>query len=99
MIEQQRLIGSIDQLQGIIFFDIQGNNENKLGPGAVIVGKEQRRWDSNIQRLAERVEKVASMIEDQNPVRKFSLFLCIPSNFNRNFSRLVLCISKTIILH
>jgi COP9 signalosome complex subunit 4 len=68
MIEQGRLIGSIDQIQGLIFFDGQGSGERNFGHGAGIVGREQRRWDSNVQHLAERVEKVASMIEDQNPV-------------------------------
>jgi COP9 signalosome complex subunit 4 len=73
MIEQGRLIGSIDQIRGLIFFDGQGSGERNFGHGAGIVGREQRRWDSNVQRLAERVEKVASMIEDQNPVRELSL--------------------------
>jgi COP9 signalosome complex subunit 4 len=71
MIEQGRLVGSIDQIQQLIFFDGQGSRERTLSNGAAIVGHEQRRWDSNVQRLAERVEKIASMIEDQNPVSQF----------------------------
>lgn len=68
MIEQGRLSGTIDQIQGLIFFEGFGSGERNLGNSVAVVGQEQKRWDSNVQHLAERVEKIASLIEDNNPV-------------------------------
>jgi len=63
MIEQGRLVGSIDQVQGIILFDGQGIGGQQGSKTAA----ETRRWDISIHKLAERVERVASVIEDHYP--------------------------------
>jgi COP9 signalosome complex subunit 4 len=68
MIEQGRLVGSIDQIHGIILFDGQSNSGQQATNGASTTAAESRRWDNNIHKLAERVERVASVIEDQYPV-------------------------------
>lgn len=67
MIEQGRLAGYIDQIDRVIFFEGEGSGEKKTGHGDAVVGRELRKWDTNVQALAEEVERVTSMIQDQHP--------------------------------
>ncbi|PWY89260.1 COP9 signalosome complex subunit 4 [Aspergillus heteromorphus CBS 117.55] len=57
MVEQGRLKGSIDQIDGIIYFD----------SGVAATGKHIRQWDAGVQGLAEDVERVATSITDAFP--------------------------------
>lgn len=68
MLEQGRIAGYIDQIDRLIFFEGEGSGERKTGHADRIVGKELRRWDANVQGLAEEVEKVTTMIQSQHPV-------------------------------
>lgn len=61
MVEQGRLKGSIDQIDGVIHFDSSAT-------GGVAMGRHIRRWDAGVQGLLEDVERVASSITDQYPV-------------------------------
>ncbi|KAF1999472.1 COP9 signalosome-like protein complex subunit 4 [Amniculicola lignicola CBS 123094] len=67
MLEQGRLAGYIDQIDRLIFFEGEGSGERKTGHAERIVGRELRRWDANVQGLAEEVEKVTTMIQSQYP--------------------------------
>ncbi|PKY07069.1 COP9 signalosome complex subunit 4 [Aspergillus campestris IBT 28561] len=57
MVEQGRLRGSIDQIDGVIYF------ESSTGG----TGRHIRQWDAGVQGLAEDVERVASSITDAFP--------------------------------
>lgn len=67
MIEQGRLSGYIDQIDRLIFFEGEGSGEKKTGHGETVVGRELRKWDANVQSLAEEVERVTTMIQNQYP--------------------------------
>ncbi|CAI6286129.1 unnamed protein product [Periconia digitata] len=78
MLEQGRLGGYIDQIDRLIFFEGEGSGERKKEHAERVVGKELRKWDANVQGLAEEVEKAATMIQSQYPVglsRSSSAFL------------------------
>ena len=78
MIEQGRLVGRIDQIERIIWFEGgEATGEKGSGRAEIVVGKELRRWDSNVQGLAEEVEKVTSELQLFYPV---SLSLLITQN-------------------
>jgi COP9 signalosome complex subunit 4 len=69
MIEQGRLVGRIDQIEGLIYFE-RGEATGEKGSGRTegLVGRELRRWDANVQGLTEEVEKVATALQTQYPV-------------------------------
>ncbi|KAK6083034.1 PCI domain-containing protein [Seiridium cupressi] len=68
MIEQGRLVGRIDQIEEIIWFEGgEASGEKGSGRAEVTVGKEMRRWDSNVQGLAEEVENVTNALQTQFP--------------------------------
>lgn len=69
MIEQGRLVGRIDQIDRVIFFE-GGEATGEKGSGRTegLVGRELRRWDLNVQGLSEEVEKVTSALQTQYPV-------------------------------
>jgi COP9 signalosome complex subunit 4 len=67
MIEQGRLSGYIDQIGGFIYFEGEGTGEKKTKQESAVVGREMRKWDANVQGLAEEVEKVTSVIQNQYP--------------------------------
>lgn len=67
MVEQGRLKASIDQIDGIIFFDSGITGVGSTGT----VGRNLRLWDAGVQGLAEDVERVAASISDAFPVRSF----------------------------
>jgi len=68
MIEQGRLTGSIDQIDRIIYFENrEASGEKGSGRAEVLVGKEMRRWDSNVQAVAEDVERLADALQSEFP--------------------------------
>lgn len=68
MIEQGRLTGSIDQIDRIIYFeDREEVGEKGSGRAEVPVAKEMRRWDSNVQAVAEDVERLADALQSEFP--------------------------------
>jgi COP9 signalosome complex subunit 4 len=67
MLEQGRLAGYIDQIDRYVFFEGEASGERKTGHAERVVGKELRKWDANVTGLAEEVEKVTSMIQNQYP--------------------------------
>ena len=71
MIEQGRLVGRIDQIERIIWFEGgEATGEKGSGRAEIVVGRELRRWDSNVQGLAEEVEKVTSELQLRYPVSR-----------------------------
>ncbi|KAF6841355.1 PCI domain-containing protein [Colletotrichum plurivorum] len=68
MIEQGRLVGRIDQLDEVIYFE-GGEASGKKGSGRaeVTVGKEMRQWDANVQSMAEQVETVMNALQKEFP--------------------------------
>lgn len=71
MLEQGRLSGRIDQIDRLIFFDgTEGTGEKtNAGQKDRVTGGNLRKWDSNVQGLAEEVERVTSLLQNQYPVR------------------------------
>jgi COP9 signalosome complex subunit 4 len=71
MLEQGRLTGRIDQIDGVIFFDgVEGSGERTdARKTKKVAGHEMRKWDAKVQGIAEEVERVASMLQAQYPVR------------------------------
>lgn len=67
MLEQGRLSGHIDQIDRLIFFEGEASGERKTGHAERVVGTELRKWDANVVGLAEEVEKVTTMIQNQYP--------------------------------
>ncbi|KIW01046.1 uncharacterized protein PV09_07560 [Verruconis gallopava] len=68
MIEQGRLSGYIDQIGGYIYFEAEeGSGERKVKHESAVVGREMRKWDANVQGVAEEVEKVVAVIQSQYP--------------------------------
>lgn len=66
MIEQKRLAGTIDQIDGLIYFD---STITAGGAGAEKVASRQlRRWDEKVAALAQAVENVTSMMQNEYPV-------------------------------
>ena len=63
MIQQGRLKGVIDQIDGIIFFDHAGVTVNMKSGGRGLRG-----WDAGVQGLVEEVERVAAGIAEAYPV-------------------------------
>ncbi|KAL1960963.1 hypothetical protein VTO42DRAFT_4851 [Malbranchea cinnamomea] len=64
MLEQGRLKGSIDQIEGVIYFEADGHGAADSNDAR---GPALRRWDAGVQAVAEEVEKVATAIMDQFP--------------------------------
>ncbi|KAF1359474.1 COP9 signalosome-like protein complex subunit 4 [Lizonia empirigonia] len=67
MLEQGRLSGHIDQIDRLIFFEGEASGERKTGHAERVVGTELRKWDANVVGLAEEVEKVTTMVQNQYP--------------------------------
>lgn len=64
MVEQGRLRGQIDQIEGVISFETEIGGGSKTSTSSCL-----RQWDLGVQELAEDVERVATSISDQFPVR------------------------------
>ena len=75
MMEQGRLTGRIDQIDGMIFFDRGEISGKRTGGGQVgnVVGRDLRKWDSKVQGVAEEVERVASTLQALYPVRSLQM--------------------------
>ena len=70
MLEQGRLSGHIDQIDGIIFFE----NRNGTGQKAPSTSAQNlREWDLRIQGITEEVERVASLLQTHAPVTLFQI--------------------------
>ncbi|KAL7268748.1 hypothetical protein RUND412_008617 [Rhizina undulata] len=70
MIEQKRLIGQIDQIEGLIYFDSVG------GVGEKVLGRHSRKWDENVGAAAQEVEAITSLLQNEYPV-SFDWWLCL----------------------
>ncbi|KAL8693136.1 MAG: hypothetical protein Q9218_001988 [Villophora microphyllina] len=70
MLEQGRIMGSIDQIDGMILFEGFEPSVERGGSSQrrETAGGELRKWDSRVQGVAEEVERVASMIQLQYPI-------------------------------
>lgn len=70
MLEQGRLSGRIDQIDGMIFFNGSEGSGERTSAGQVdmAIVRDLRKWDIKVQGLAEEVERVASMLQAQFPV-------------------------------
>ena len=69
MLEQGRLAGHIDQIEGVVFFE-DPEIGAAAGPG-VAGGAEHgalRQWDRNVQALVEDVERVSTLLQTEVPV-------------------------------
>jgi COP9 signalosome complex subunit 4 len=64
MVEQGRLKGSIDQIDGIIYFDSDISGVGNTGT----MGRNIRLWDAGVETVAEDVERVAASVADAFPV-------------------------------
>ncbi|OLN88706.1 COP9 signalosome complex subunit 4 [Colletotrichum chlorophyti] len=68
MIEQGRLLGRIDQLDEVIWFEGgEASGQKGSGRAEVVVGAEMRRWDANVQSMAEEVENVTNALQKEFP--------------------------------
>lgn len=77
MIEQGRLVGRMDQLDGIVWFEGgEASGQKGSGRAEVIVGKEMRLWDANVQSLAEEVEQVTNALQREFPVSSHPTSSC-----------------------
>lgn len=69
MVEQGRLKGSIDQIDGVIYFDSDISGVGNTGT----MGRNIRLWDAGVESVTEDVERVAASVADVFPVsRSFS---------------------------
>jgi COP9 signalosome complex subunit 4 len=68
MIEQGRLAGWIDQIERTIWFGGEASGVKGSGRAEAVVGKEMRRWDANVQALAEELEQVTNSLQAEFPV-------------------------------
>jgi COP9 signalosome complex subunit 4 len=81
MIEQGRLVGRIDQIERVIWFEGgEATGEKGSGRAEGVVGRELKRWDANVQGLAEEVEKVTSELQLRYPVSKHPLMVNTKAN-------------------
>ncbi|GAP84943.1 putative PCI domain-containing protein [Rosellinia necatrix] len=68
MIEQGRLVGRVDQIEELIWFERgEASGEKGSGRAEVTVGREMRRWDANVLGLAEEVENVTNALQREFP--------------------------------
>ena len=75
MLEQGRLKGRIDQIDGVLFFN--GQDNSVAGTAVRILDSESkilRQWDSKVQGLADHVERVSSQLQSQFPVSRAAGF-------------------------
>ena len=65
MLEQKRLFGSIDQLDGVLYF---GDQSEQFSDTSMPEGRALRSWDRHVQGLVEDVERVSSLLQSELPV-------------------------------
>ncbi|MCJ1332290.1 COP9 signalosome complex subunit 4 [Thelotrema lepadinum] len=68
MLEQKRIAGSIDQIQGLVFFEGQDATGDKAAGGFSPTRQSLRTWDRHVQGLVEDVERVSSLLQAEVPV-------------------------------
>lgn len=68
MLEQKRLGGRIDQIDGVIFFDSTEGGQGEANHSAATSLHGLRKWDLRVQSLAEEVERIASLLQASVPV-------------------------------
>lgn len=87
MLEQGRLTGRIDQIDGVIFFDgVQGSGEkNDVKKSKKVTGHDLRKWDTKVQGIAEEVERVTSMLQAQYPVTTSCILLRLKHELTKPF--------------
>jgi COP9 signalosome complex subunit 4 len=74
MIQQERLRASIDQIEGVIYFENAeaedgDGGRGKVGKGGVGEGKEVLRvWERNVRGVVEEVERVMGLVGGEFPV-------------------------------
>jgi COP9 signalosome complex subunit 4 len=70
MLEQGRLAGHIDQIDGVIFFDHRSTASSgaKAPPGLPTLNG-LRQWDGHVQGLVEDVERVSSLLQETTQAR------------------------------
>jgi len=74
MIEQGRLVGRIDQIDRVIWFEGgEASGEKGSGRAEMVVGKEMRRWDANVQGLSEEVENITNALQQEFPVSELEV--------------------------
>ena len=66
MIESNRLSGSIDQIEGLIHF-FPSTTTSAGHQAQDLSTRDLRAWDSNVQGLAEEVEKVTTLLQREEP--------------------------------
>lgn len=64
MVEQGRLKGSIDQIDGVIYFDSDISGVGNTGT----TGRNIRLWDAGVESVTEDVERVAASVANAFPV-------------------------------
>ncbi len=70
MIEQGRLVGRIDQIDRLIWFEGgEASGHKGSGRAEVVVGKELKRWDVSVRGLTEEVQNVTNALQREFPVR------------------------------
>ncbi|KAI9657680.1 MAG: hypothetical protein M1821_002856 [Bathelium mastoideum] len=70
MIEQGRLAGHIDQIDELVYFKGEGPGDKLQtgqGQGDATSANALRKWDANVQGLAEEVERVTTMLQNEHP--------------------------------
>ncbi|KHJ33822.1 putative cop9 signalosome complex subunit 4 [Erysiphe necator] len=68
MIEQGRLVGRIDQIKRIIWFETsEAAGEEGACISKEVACRELKRWDANVQSIAEEVEKVTTELQLRYP--------------------------------
>ena len=80
MLEQGRLAGHIDQIEGVVFFE---DPEVGAAPaGAAGAGGSEhgalRQWDRNVQALVEDVERVTTLLQTEVPVSAVRTIPSVP---------------------
>lgn len=71
MIEQGRLVGRIDQIDGTVYFERgEASGEKGSGRAAAVVGKQMRRWDANVEGISHDVENITNALQKEFPVRR-----------------------------
>ena len=65
MLEQERLVGTIDQIDGVLFFT-KSNGKAVLDAAARPSfggSQELQKWDENVRDLVEEVERVSTLLQ------------------------------------
>jgi COP9 signalosome complex subunit 4 len=68
MLEQKRLGGTIDQIDGVIFFEGQEGGQSGAAHPTATSFDGLRKWDMRVQGLAEEVERITSLLQANLPV-------------------------------